>query len=323
MRLYRYAVACAVATFALTIFGGLVSATDSGLACPDWPLCEGKFIPQMINGKQFEHTHRLVASFVMVMTFGLAALLFKYRRQDSLLWKLGFAASGLVIVQALFGALTVILKLPWQVSTTHLAIANLFFVLMVSLAFLTRQRMEPRVRSEHEWKLSRAVLPVAGLVYLQVVAGGAMRHLRAGLACGFDIPYCNGALWATEGGVPVQAHLVHRFLGVIAGLAVLWLAVKVLRSPARTAMKALAVVASVAVVLQVTLGILTVLRSRELYTMSVHSSLGMLLLAAMVSLYWLAAPSSAPEKLHGGNVAPSPGLRPPSPVGEGVPGVPA
>jgi hypothetical protein len=28
--------------------------------------------------------------------------------------------------------------------------------------------------------------------------------------------------------------------------------------------------------------------------MSVHSSLGMLLLSAMVSLYWLAAPSSAP-----------------------------
>src|SRR5438270_2042377 len=151
MRLYRFAVATAVATFVLTILGGLVSATDSGLACPDWPLCEGKFIPQMINGKQFEHSHRLFASFVLVMTFGLAALLLKYRFKDSLLWKLGLAASALVIVQALFGALTVILKLPWQVSTTHLAIANLFFVLMISLAFMTRQRLEPRVRSEEEW----------------------------------------------------------------------------------------------------------------------------------------------------------------------------
>ena len=296
MRLYRYAVACAVATFALTIFGGLVSATDSGLACPDWPLCEGQFIPKMINGKQFEHTHRLVASFVMVMTFGLAAFLAKYRRKDALLVKLGLVASGLVIVQALFGALTVILKLPWQVSTTHLAIANLFFVLMVSLAFMTRQRLEPRVRNEEEWKLSRSVLPVAGLVYLQVVAGGAMRHLRAGLACGFDLPYCNGQLWATEGGAGVQAHLVHRFLGVVAGLAVLWLAFKIQRSGARFSMKVLSGVAAVAVVLQVTLGVMTVMLSRELYTMSVHSSLGMLLLAAMVSLYWMAAPSSAPAE---------------------------
>ena len=80
VRVYRFAVATAVATFILTIFGGVVSVTESGLACPDWPLCEGKFIPKMVDGKQFEHSHRLVASFVGAMTFGLCALLVKYRR---------------------------------------------------------------------------------------------------------------------------------------------------------------------------------------------------------------------------------------------------
>ena len=65
--MHRFAVAAALATFILTIFGGVVSVTESGLACPDWPLCEGKFIPQMVDGKQYEHSHRLVASFFSVI----------------------------------------------------------------------------------------------------------------------------------------------------------------------------------------------------------------------------------------------------------------
>ena len=125
----RFAVATALATFLLLIAGGLVSTTESGLACPDWPLCQGQFIPKMIDGKQFEHTHRLVASFVATMTFGLCALLFKYRRSDCLLTRLGVAAALLVIVQALLGALTVKLRLPAWVSSTHQATAMAFFSL--------------------------------------------------------------------------------------------------------------------------------------------------------------------------------------------------
>src|SRR3954471_6002541 len=104
MGVHRFAVATALATFCLLIAGGLVSTTESGLACPDWPLCEGRYIPKMIDGKQFEHTHRLVASFVGAMTVGLGALLLKHRKQDRLLKRLGVAAVGLVIAQALLGA---------------------------------------------------------------------------------------------------------------------------------------------------------------------------------------------------------------------------
>src|SRR5260370_12895945 len=141
MRVHRFAVATALATFCLLVDGGLVSPTESGLACPDWPLCEGKLIPKMVDGKQFEHTHRLVASTVATMTFLLGGMIFKQRGADRLLKRLGVGAAVLVVLQALLGALTVKLALPAWVSSLHLATAIAFFCTALTLAFLTRQRM--------------------------------------------------------------------------------------------------------------------------------------------------------------------------------------
>lgn len=292
MRVHRFAIAAAVATFILTIFGGVVSVTESGLACPDWPLCEGKFIPQMVDGKQYEHSHRLVASFVGAMTFGLMALLIKYRRKQPHLVKLGILAAGLVTVQALLGAATVILRLPWAVTSAHLAVATAFFVLMTSLAFLTHPARAslPEVHRS----LGRLILPVGALLFLQVVGGGVMRHLRAGLACGFDLPLCRGTLWPLEGDVGVQVHMVHRLLGVLCALAVLGLMVFIWRRPeASRTLKIVAGFAGVGVLAQVTLGVLTVLLARELFTINTHSSLGIGLMSVVTWMYWLATPSAA------------------------------
>ncbi len=294
MRVHRFAIAAAVATFILTIFGGVVSVTESGLACPDWPLCEGKFIPQMVDGKQYEHSHRLVASFVATMTFGLMALLIKYRRKQPYLVKLGIAAALLVTVQALLGAATVILRLPWAITSAHLAVATAFFVLMTSLAFLTHPSRPslPAVPAP----LKRAIVPVAGLLFLQVVGGGVMRHLRAGLACGFDLPLCQGTLWPLDGSTAVQVHMVHRLLGVLSALAVLALMVWIWRQPAASRkLKRVAGLAGLGVLAQVTLGVLTVLLSREIFTINVHSSLGIGLMSVVTWMYWLAAsPEVAP-----------------------------
>jgi heme A synthase len=53
--------------------------------------------------------------------------------------------------------------------------------------------------------------------------------------------------------------------------------------------------ASAIVVGQVALGIATILTSRELFTMTAHSSLGAALLANLVAVYWVACPSAAPS----------------------------
>lgn len=316
MGVHRFAIATALATFCLLIAGGLVSTTESGLACPDWPLCEGQYIPPMIDGKQFEHTHRLVASFVGVMTFGLCALLLKYRRRDRVLARLGVFAVGLVVVQALLGALTVKLRLPAWVSSTHQATAMAFFSVVVTLAFLTRQRMEssPARTAPVAPGLSRWILAVAGLAYAQIVVGAVMRHVRGGLACGFDLPLCLGQVWPLDGHLGVQMHMLHRVGGLLVGVAVLGLAAALWRrAPGYRSLRALAILLAVAVLAQVGLGIATVLMSRELGVMTLHSSLGVALLGGLVSSHWLASPSRSPVLLAAPpseGASPNPSLEP-------------
>ncbi|MDQ3264225.1 MAG: COX15/CtaA family protein [Myxococcota bacterium] len=300
MRLHRFAVATVFATLVLLVAGGLVSTTGSGLACPDWPLCEGQYLPPMQNGKEYEHTHRLIASFVLVMTFGLTALLFKHRREDRALQRLGVVAALGVGIQALFGALTVWFRLPPAVSSTHLAIAMLFLSLLVTLAFLTRQRM-PGARFHG---LKPAVrLPLMGywgaaiaLIYLQIVGGAVMRHVQGGLACGHELLTCLGEVWPAHSFIGVHAHLVHRYLGITAGIAVVLFAGRLLcAAPSHRALRRLAFALVTGVVAQVVLGFWTVLSSRRLEVVNTHSTLAALLLVGLVSAYWLMAPSRPPN----------------------------
>ena len=199
-------------------------------------------------------------------------------------------------MQALLGMLTVKLGLPAWVSSTHQANAMALFCVATSMAFLVRQRMpdapEPKLSPEVRARLGRWILPVAFLAYAQVVAGAVMRHTVGGLACGFDFPLCLGQIWPIHGHLGIQAHMVHRTLGFIVGIAVWALAVRGWTlAKGHRAVRRLAVALAFAVVAQITLGILTILTSRDVLVMTIHSSLGAALLCGLVSLYWLAKPA--------------------------------
>src|SRR4051812_40570371 len=80
----RLAAFAALLTVVLIVAGGLVTITDSGLACPDWPLCHGSPIPKMVGGVAVEHTHRLIATTVGLCTVALCLALVPWRRSTLL-----------------------------------------------------------------------------------------------------------------------------------------------------------------------------------------------------------------------------------------------
>ena len=108
----------------LVTIGVIVRATDSGLGCPDWPLCHGQLVPSLGDPKAWiEWIHRTVAVVIGFEILGLAFLAIRdYRDRRSILWP-SLAAVGLVGFQAWLGRETVRLGNSGESVTAHLAAA--------------------------------------------------------------------------------------------------------------------------------------------------------------------------------------------------------
>lgn len=195
--MHRFAVFTAASTFCLIIAGALVTSRDAGLSVPDWPLSYGQWMPPMVGGIFYEHGHRMIASFVGLLTVILAAWLWV---AESRRWvrNVGFAALGAVIAQGLLGGLTVIYLLPTAVSVGHACLAQLFFTMTVSLALFTspgwRARgAEPASLDDSGWDSGRPPLSQLSVltnvaIFGQLALGAAFRHKGVGI-----IPHLIGA----------------------------------------------------------------------------------------------------------------------------------
>src|SRR5436190_1293018 len=175
---HRFAVFVACATFFLIIAGANVTSHDAGLATSDWPKSNGQWFPRMVGNLFWEHGHRMVATAVGVLTIILAVSLQATERRR---WvkQLGWIALLGVIAQGLLGGLTVKLNLPLIVSAAHATLAQLFFLITVSLAVFTSQRWvgaEP-VEQVSEGPRLRSMCVLALVVILtQLVLGATLRH---------------------------------------------------------------------------------------------------------------------------------------------------
>ncbi len=145
---FRYLVLIALALAYVTILlGGNVAASDSGLACPTWPLCRpgaGLWPSGLDGGVLIEWSHR-VAAFVLsasIAAFTLLALVFERRRPA--LQRLSFAAAGLVLVQVLLGGLVVDTDLSVAAVVAHLGMATALFGVLVVLAAVANLPAIPR-----------------------------------------------------------------------------------------------------------------------------------------------------------------------------------
>lgn len=117
----------AAAVYILIVLGGVVSSTGSGLACPDWPLCNGQVIPKLTIDVLIEFTHRLwtiVVTLTVIATMLFAVKSYSWPSKATFFSTLTFI---LLLGQIMLGMLTVQTRTLPLVVTSHLGMAILVF----------------------------------------------------------------------------------------------------------------------------------------------------------------------------------------------------
>lgn len=181
--LHRFSILLACCTLLLVTAGGLVTSRDAGLSVPDWPLSYGKLMPPMEGGILYEHGHRMIATTVGLLTIVLVVWLFRVERRKWLRW-LGVIALLAVVAQGVLGGLTVLLLLPWWISTAHACLAQLFFATTVAIAIFTsaswlRGGAEVEEDPKHPIRGLSLLAPIC--ILGQLALGAAARHKAIGV----------------------------------------------------------------------------------------------------------------------------------------------
>lgn len=248
---FAYRAACFLvgSIFFLITLGGQVTTKVAGMAVPDWPGTFGHNMflypwSSMTRSLHIflEHSHRLVASGVGLITLGVTLLVFA-TQPKGLARKLAVAASILVVAQGVLGGQRVI-QASWVLGLMHGCLAQGYLLVAGSLALVLSGFWKSPSRSDDLAK-SRATMiwSLTALVFTQTILGAWMRHEGPGYLSIPDFPKVYGewlpAFWSetvlakinqfrgsvlgwpqTTSGL-ILCQILHRSLGILAGLGIL------------------------------------------------------------------------------------------------------
>lgn len=211
--------ATVAATYCLIVLGSTVRVTNSGMGCPSWPLCSGQVGPIARFHPLMEQSHRYLASLVTVMILVLAALAWRAGPKARHVRGPALVSVGVIAVQIVLGAVTVLTKNAPVTVALHLVVGLLF------LGIVTLSAVASFIEAERSWSVLHqpgrlAWTAVAGLFFL-LISGSLVVDGGAQSACE-SWPACFGS--RAPGGL-VALQLAHRSMVVIGGtLLVVYLA---------------------------------------------------------------------------------------------------
>jgi heme a synthase len=310
--LNRFVWFAAFATLLLICSGGMVTSKGVGLAVPDWPTTFGYNmflfpVSKWIGGVLFEHTHRLIASTVGLLTIILAVWLWRTEDRQSVK-TLGLLAVAGVILQGILGGLRVTM-LKDQIGIFHACLAQAFLGLIVLIAIVTTDFWRSFASADVNLTKLDGIKTIAVTttiaIYAQLALGATMRHQHKDLAI-LDFPTANG-VWIPDTSAPALAkinawrdarglsdvdafqiwlQMAHRFLAVLIGIAVILFCLRIWRdAPNAGALRRLSTLWVVLFFLQFTLGASTIWSNKAADVATAHVAVGAIMLSFGVSAW--------------------------------------
>ena len=297
-----------ISTLFLIFVGALVKSHEVGLSVPDWPTTYGKQmfsfpLSDMVGGIFYEHGHRMLATIIGFFTL-LQAIWISFSDLPFWLKRLGFISLATVILQGMFGGITVLFYLPPAVSMIHGVLAQTFFIITIIIAYSLSNERYKREDMGYNENIRKGSLLLISFVYIQLILGALMRHTASGLAIP-DFPTMGGLWfptfsesminninvelfdmdWELVSKTQVVIHFIHRLGALIVSAFIGYfffknkLVIKKNKTLNRTKWSIILIL-----VIQVSLGVLTILSEKEPFIASFHVVNGAALLGISILL---------------------------------------
>ncbi|MBI2794084.1 MAG: COX15/CtaA family protein [Ignavibacteria bacterium] len=248
-------------------------------------------------------------SFMITLAIAFAYFLYRSAKtlgQVRILW-LSLAAFTSVCLQGAFGGYTVRNNLPWWTSTVHGVLAEVFFMIVIGITFLTVRRQGARNTDNERLKptptLKVIIFTTWGFSFIQFILGALTRHNHAWSAS------LSWPQWNSEGFFPssdllqhpqVLIHFFHRTFAYAVALmmAVQWAAMRRAVKSGKTLPKnaeRISFVGCVLVIAQIALGVLVLQTLRNEVVTTLHVMIGVALLAMNTVLMYTVGGKHQPE----------------------------
>lgn len=238
-RISNWVLATFILCFLVIIAGGVVRTTQSGMGCPDWPRCFGKWIPptdasqlppdfEKYLGKQdidhtfnayhtwIEYINRLFGVLLGIFAIIQVLLLLPQKQTKRRAWKLALAFLALVILTGLFGAIVVKLNLAHLSISVHLLFAIALLQVQLALWMDVKNTVAVKEITPHAKNLLFIFLVV---LLVQSTLGTVVRIHVDDISKALN--YDQRELWLADDPV---IFLVHRTFSWVVVLMALWMA---------------------------------------------------------------------------------------------------